>query len=107
MVLHRTTRSYHPPPTTSAGASKCFGASAGALAEYLHFLSTHPAGARPLSRSVGMCAERVSDAEQRRANDLELAQRASRGQAEARRAVAQRLFDRVRTTVKYLAGSHP
>jgi RNA polymerase sigma-70 factor, ECF subfamily len=54
-----------------------------------------------------MCAERVSDAQQRRAGDLALAQRAASGDEQARRSIAQRLFERVRTTVRYLAASHP
>lgn len=40
-------------------------------------------------------------------NDHELAQAAARGDEEARRLVAQRAFDRVRTTVRYLAGNRP
>ncbi len=54
-----------------------------------------------------MCAERVTDAQARKAEDLALAQRAGAGDGQARRLVAQRLYNRVRTTVRYLAGSHP
>jgi RNA polymerase sigma-70 factor, ECF subfamily len=54
-----------------------------------------------------MCAEQISDAQQRRAEDLALARRAAQGDDAARRLIAQRLFQRVRTTVRYLASAHP
>jgi len=42
-----------------------------------------------------------------RTEDLELARAAAGGEAGARRAVAERLFDRVRHTTRYLAAGHP
>lgn len=55
-------------------------------------MTSEPAGASPrLDRTAGWTA------------DLALAQAAGRGDVEARRRLAQRLFDRVTTTVGYLA----
>src|SRR5262249_52739640 len=57
--------------------------------------------------SMSMCAERLNDVQGRRAGDLAQARAAAPGDLAARRAITQRLFDRVRSTVMYIAAGHP
>jgi RNA polymerase sigma-70 factor (ECF subfamily) len=54
-----------------------------------------------------ICAAVVTDPRQEIAADCELARRAASGDASSRRAIAERLIDRVHTTLAYLAPTHP